>query len=63
MALGKLRRCDLCIIQHQWTGEPFDALHARNENKEMYGIDGETFKRRAANKFDMEKMFYAGTSK
>jgi hypothetical protein len=29
----------------------------------MYGIDGETFKRRAANKFDMEKMFYAGTSK
>jgi hypothetical protein len=25
----------------------------------MYGVDGETFKRRAANKFDMEKMFYA----
>jgi hypothetical protein len=56
-ALNKLRRCDMCIIQHQWTSEPFDTLHARNENAEMYGVDGETFKRRAANKFDMETMF------
>jgi hypothetical protein len=55
--LNKLRRCDLCIIQHQWTNEPFDTLHARNENAEMYGVDGETFKRRAANKFNMESMF------
>ena len=55
--LNKLRRCDLCIIQHQWTGEAFDSLHARNENPEMYGVDGETFKRRGANKFDMEEMF------
>ena len=54
--LNKLRRCDLCIIQHQWTSEPFDTLHARNENAEMYGVDGETFKRRAANKFYMETM-------
>jgi len=59
MALKKLIRCDMCIIQHQWSGEPWDELHARNENREMYGIDGETFKRRAANKFDMEKMFNA----
>jgi len=63
MGLGKLRRCDICIIQHQWTNEPFDTLHARNENAEMYGVDGETFKRRAANKFDMEVMFNASTSK
>ena len=61
--LNKLRRCDLCIIQHQWTSEPFDTLHARNENAEMYGVDGETFKRRAANKFNMEAMFNASASK
>jgi len=60
--LNKLRRCDLCIIQHQWTHEPFDSLHARNENAEMYGIDGETFKRRQSNNFDMEKMFNATTA-
>jgi hypothetical protein len=60
--LNKLRRCDLCIIQHQWTNEPFDTLHARNENAEMYGVDGETFKRRAANKFDMESMFNVATT-
>lgn len=62
-ALGKLRRCDICIIQHQWSGEPWDDLHARNENAEMYGVDGETFKRRAANNFDMEAMFNASISK
>lgn len=61
--LGKLRRCDLCIIKHQWTPEPFDSLHARNENKQMYDIDGETFKRRAANNFNMEAMFNASSSK
>ena len=61
--LGKLRRCDLCIIQHEWSGEPWDELHARNENRQMYGIDGETFKRRAAKKFDMETMFNASTFK
>lgn len=63
LELKKLVRCDMCIAQHQWTGEAWDELHARNENKEMYGVDGETFKRRAANKFDMETMFYASTSK
>lgn len=61
-ALGKLQRCDICIIQHQWTPEPFDTLHARNENAEMYGIDGETFKRRAAKNFDMENMFNASSN-
>ena len=56
-ALKKLVRCDMCIIQHQWSGEPWDELHARNENREMYGVDGENFKTRAARKFDMEEMF------
>ena len=57
--LKKLSRSDTCIIQHQWTPNPFDTLHARNENVEMYGIDGETFKKRLNKNFDMEKMFYA----
>jgi hypothetical protein len=61
--LGKLRRCDICIIQHQWTPEPFDALHARNENKEMYDVDGEVYARRKERNFDMEEMFNASTSK
>ena len=56
-ALGKLRRCDICIIQHQWTSEPWDTLHARNENAEMYGVDGEVYKRRKERNFDMETMF------
>ena len=60
--LGKLRRCDICIIQHQWSGEPWDELHARNENAEMYGVDGETFKRRKERNFDMEEMFNATTN-
>jgi hypothetical protein len=59
VALNKLHCCDLCIIQHQWIGDPFDALHARNENAEMYRVDGDTFTRRAANKFEMEAMFNA----
>ena len=62
MALGKLARCDTCIIQHQWSGEPWDELHARNENREMYGVDGETFKARLAKKFDMEEMFNAAAN-
>lgn len=51
MKLGKLKRCDMCIIQHQWVPFPWDELHARNENKEMYKIDGETFKRRLSSNF------------
>jgi hypothetical protein len=62
-ALKKLVRCDMCIIQHQWSGEPWDELHARNENAEMYGVDGENFKARSARKFDMEEMFNASSSK
>ncbi len=62
-ALGKLRRCDICIIQHQWTSEPWDTLHARNENEEMYGVDGEVYKRRKERNFDMEEMFNASASK
>ena len=52
-ALGKLRRCDLCIIQHQWNGQPWDELHARNENPKMYDADFEVFKQRKSKKFDL----------
>ncbi len=52
--IGKLRRCDVCIIQHQWTKEPWDELHARNENPNMYSVDLEVFKRRKARGFDLE---------
>lgn len=61
--LGKYARCDMCIIQHQWTPEPFDTLHARNENKDMYEYDKAVFDRHREAKFDMEKMFDASTSK
>lgn len=61
VALGKLARCDVCIIQHQWTADPFDTLHVRNENAKMYGVDGENFKNRMKNNFNMEKMFGAKT--
>jgi len=62
-ALGKLARCDSCIIKHEWSGEAWDELHARNENKEMYAIDSVVFQRRLSNKFDMETMFNASISK
>jgi hypothetical protein len=56
-ALGKLAKCDLCIIKHEWTPEPFDALHARNENKDMYSIDQRVYEARLARGFDMDVMF------
>ena len=56
-SLGKLAKCDLCIIKHEWTSQPFDALHARNENREMYSIDQKVFEARLARGFDMDVMF------
>jgi hypothetical protein len=55
-ALGKLSICKVCIIQHQWTPEHFDLLHARNENKEMYALDGAVFERRKKAGFDLHKI-------
>ena len=54
--LGKFVRVDYCIFQHQWTPEPFDELHARNENQEMYKIDGAIFEQRQKDKFDIESV-------
>ena len=57
--LGKLAIAPYCIIRHEWTNEPFDTLHARNENKDMYDVDSNTFEARKAKNFDMEVMFNA----
>lgn len=51
--LNKLAISPLCIIKHVWTPHPFDELHARNENEEMYKIDGNTFAQRKAKNFDL----------
>ena len=61
--LGKLAIAPYCIIRHEWTNEPFDTLHARNENKDMYNVDSNTFEARKAKNFDMEVMFNASASK
>ena len=60
-ALGKLVRCDICIVQHQWTADPFDTLHARNENPKMYDVDSKTFETHKDNNFNIEEMFIAKT--
>ena len=54
--IGKLAVSDICLIRHEWTSEHFDELHARNENSEMYQIDGEVFKKRAAINFEIDKL-------
>lgn len=51
--IGKLAISPMCIIKHVWTGQPFDELHARNENPEMYSVDGKTFQERKAKNFDL----------
>jgi len=61
--LGKLAIAPYCIIRHEWTNEPFDTLHARNENKDMYNVDSNTFEARKAKNFDMEVMFNASSSR
>ena len=54
--LGKLIVSPVCIFRHDWTPEPFDELHARNENAEMYGIDGKVFEERRNKNFDIEQL-------
>ena len=53
---GRLAVSEMILAEHKWTAEPFDELHARNENPEMYGIDGEVYKRRMENRFDMDEL-------
>jgi hypothetical protein len=48
LVLKKIKKyaiSDICIIRHAWTPAPWDELHARNENSEMYSKDKEVFDR------------------
>jgi hypothetical protein len=48
LVLKKIKKyaiSDICIIRHAWTAAPWDELHARNENSEMYSKDKEVFDR------------------
>ena len=54
--LGKLIASPICIFRHEWTAQPFDELHARNENAGMYEVDGKVFEDRKKNNFDIGRM-------
>ena len=49
----KLAVSDMCLAKHEWTPQPFDELHARNENQKMYEIDGAIFEKRKSRNFDI----------
>ena len=51
--LGKLAVSNICIAKHEWTSQPFDDLHARNENQKMYEIDGAVYQDRMKKNFDL----------
>tara|TARA_Y100001938_G_C8080648_1_gene428824 strand:- start:506 stop:1240 length:735 start_codon:yes stop_codon:yes gene_type:complete len=53
---GRLAVSDIIICKHQWTSQAFDELHGRNENQAMYHKDGEVYRRRMQNRFDMDAM-------
>ena len=56
LMVNKLAISPVCLFRHQWTPEPFDELHARNENKEMYQKDGIIFEQRRSNNFEIENI-------
>lgn len=55
-SLNKLAISPLCLFRHEWTHKPFDDLHARNENKQMYEVDGKVFEERKKRNFDIEQL-------
>lgn len=56
ISVGKLAVSPICIAKHEWTHQPFDDLHERNENKEMYLKDSKVFNRRLKLDFESEKL-------
>ena len=56
MSVNKLAVSQICLAKHEWTSQPFDDLHARNENAEMYKKDSEVFNRRMGIDFEREKL-------
>jgi hypothetical protein len=61
--LGRLAMSPICIIRHEWTHEPFDALHARNEDEELYRRDAAVFGARHARRFDLDSTFGPGADR
>jgi hypothetical protein len=59
LRLKRLAFSPVCIMKHEWTSEPFDVLHARNNSAEMYRIDGALLAARRARGFDMGTKFGA----
>ena len=53
---GRLVINETVLAEHRWTAEPFDELHARNENQKMYDIDGEIYKKRMNYRFGIDKL-------
>lgn len=51
--MKKFAVSDMCLAKHEWTSEPFDELHARNENRQMYEKDGAVFEARKTRNFDL----------
>lgn len=56
ISVDKLAVSPICIAKHEWTSQPFDELHARNENAEMYRKDSSVFNRRLNIDFEREKL-------
>mgnify|MGYP003112719173 CR=1 FL=1 len=54
--MNKLGVSNICIAKHEWTSAPFDELHARNENPQMYHKDGAIFNERRNRNFDIDKL-------
>ena len=57
LRLKRLALSPVCIIKHEWTPEPFDALHARNNSHDMYKIDHAVFAERRDRGFDIDTKF------
>ena len=51
--MQKFAVSDICLAKHEWTPQPFDELHARNENADMYEKDGAIFNARKMKNFGL----------
>jgi hypothetical protein len=54
MMMKRLVFSQQCIIKHEWTPEPFDTLHARNQTEEMYRNDHSILLAHRARRFDID---------
>tara|TARA_R110000744_G_scaffold104061_9_gene199305 strand:+ start:476 stop:1159 length:684 start_codon:yes stop_codon:yes gene_type:complete len=56
LMVNKLAISPVCLFRHEWTNAPFDELHARNENQEMYQKDGKVFEERRNKNYEIENI-------